>query len=185
MTKISKRKMVFQALCLGIGVSSFLLQAETVYKVVQEDGTILYTDQPVPGAIAIDLSTVNTSTMPRLAKAPPDAISTRDDSDQGPKYKVQIVSPSQEATIRDNQGQVAITATVSPSVPNGKFNLYLDNSKIASQNFGSFVLEGINRGAHTFFVSVTDNKGKTLASSEPQTFYMHQVSILTRPNGAN
>lgn len=185
MARVSKNSMFFRVLCLFIFYGIGICHAETIYKVVQQDGTVLYTDQPVPGAIAIDLSSVNTSTMPRLATVPPDKRTSKDDNDSGPQYVVKVVSPTPEATIRDNTGQIAITATVSPNVPNGEFNLFLDNSKIASQNFGSFILDGINRGAHTFFISVTDNTGKTLASSEPQTFYMHQVSILTRPNRAN
>ena len=187
MTKVLNNKVVLSLLStlVSLGVSTWCI-AQTVYKVTQDDGTILYTDQPVPGSIAIDLSGVSSSTVPTLA-VPPPAASARTGSNTAAevKYKVQVVSPTPEATIRDNAGQMAITATISPQLDSGQFHLYLDNNKVASQNFGSFILDGINRGAHTFFVSVTDNTGKTLASSEPQTFYMHQVSVLTRPNNAN
>ena len=155
------------------------LYAQTIYKVVQEAGTVLYTDQPVPGAIPMDLSGVNVSSMPRLAVPPSQPVDAS--KPEGPSYSVQILSPAPEATIRDNAGRMAITAAVNPKLDSGQFHLWLDNQRVASQNFGSFILDDLNRGAHTFFVSVTDNTGKTLASSEPQTFYMHQASVLIRP----
>ena len=157
--------------------------AQTIYKIVQEDGTVIYTDQALPGAIPVDLSGVRFSSVPRLA-TPAQTLSSPNNSNNI-KYEVQVLSPSPEATIRNNAGQMSISASLSSPLNNSQYHLYLDNTKVASQNDGTFVLDGINRGAHTFYISVTDNRGKTLASSETQTFYMQQVSILTNPGSVN
>jgi len=149
--------------------------AQVIYKVVQEDGTVLYTDQPIPGAKPLDLSEVNSAVMPRLATPPAQPVDA--EQPDGETYKIEVVAPAPETTIRDNQGRVSITARLSPRA-NGQFHLWLNNQKIGSQSSGAFMVEGLNRGAHTFFITATDNTGKTLASSDPQTFYMHQASAL-------
>lgn len=158
-------------------VSAFVFSAvaQTVYKVVQEDGTVLYTDQPIPGAKPMDLSTVNSAVMPRLAVPQPQPVDAT--QPEGPVYTIDVVAPAPEATIRDNNGRVAIFARLAPKA-SGQFHLWLNNQRAASADNGSFMLEGLNRGAHTFFITVTDNTGKTLASSDPQTFYLHQASAL-------
>jgi hypothetical protein len=179
LNRLFKRKLLLGFCMIAAGVAASV-SAQTIYKVVQEDGTILYTDQPVPGSRPLDLSSVNFSSMPRLAVPPSQPVNT--DEPEGPSYSVNILSPAPEATIRDNNGRMAITAAISPKLDSGQFHLWLDNKRVASQNFGSFILDDLNRGAHTFFVSVTDNTGKTLASSDPQTFYMHQASVLIRPS---
>lgn len=183
LTKALNNSFVLMAVCCLASVVSFSVRSQTVYKIVQEDGTVLYTDQAVPGSEPLDLSGVNYSSMPRLAVPPAQPINPSEP--EGPTYRVQIASPLPEATIRDNAGRMAITATISPKLESGQFHLYLDNTLVASQSFGSFILDNVNRGAHTFLVSVTDNTGKTLASSEPQTFYMHQVSVITSPANRN
>ncbi|MFC3094555.1 DUF4124 domain-containing protein [Alteromonas sediminis] len=163
------------AIILLVALATFSVSAQVIYKIVQEDGTVLYTDQPIPGAEPLDLSEVNSAVMPRLATPPSQSSNT--EQPEGESYKIEVVSPAPETTVRDNQGRIAITARLSPTA-NGQFHLWLNNQKVGSQTSGSFMVEGLNRGAHTFFVTATDNTGKTLASSDPQTFYMHQASAL-------
>lgn len=168
-------KQLTRILAFSAMVTAFSISAQVVYKVVQEDGTVLYTDQPIPGAEPLSLAGVSSSVAPSLA--PTQASAAETDEQEGPNYKIEVVSPSPESTIRDNQGRMAIVARLSPEA-SGQFHLWLNNEHVASQQSGAFMLDGLNRGAHTFYLTVTDNSGKTLASSDPQTFYMHQASAL-------
>ena len=174
---VSSRNIVFKLAAIA-AVSALSVQAQVIYKHVQKDGTVLYTDQPIPGAIELNLSDVNSAVMPPLVSTPSQLI---DKNSQQQNYKIEVVAPSPEATIRDNNGRLAITARLSPPAT-GQFNLWLNNQRVASQDSGSFLLEDLNRGAHSFYLTVTDNTGKTLASSEQQTFYMHQASVLINAN---
>ena len=147
----------------------------TIYKVVGKDGSITYTDKPQKNAepLAFDGKTQNVVT---AAKVPPPPTLKLDAPK--PKYRVVIKSPAPEATIRNNLGEITISATQTGAPKAPIYRLIFDDAPIASNNSGVFKLSGIHRGAHTYKVELTNNTGKTLASSPVQTLYLHQASAL-------
>lgn len=152
-----------------------------VYKVVQEDGTVLYTDDPAEGSEPIEFSdaTQNVST----ALTPPASSQTQSQTDKKqPDYQVSIRSPAPEATIRDNNGNVTIRAQKTPVNAPVRYQLIFDGEARQTNNSGVFALTGVNRGAHDYQVNLLDNKGKTLASTQSQTLYLHQASVLINNN---
>jgi len=151
------------------------LSSPTVYKVVGEDGTVTYTDKPQQNAepLTFDVKTQNVVTAAKVPPPPP-----LPPKPPKPNYKVEITSPAPEATIRNNLGELTISAaqTGAPKAP--IYRLIFNNAPFASNSSGVFKLSGINRGAHTYKVELTNNTGKTLASSPVQTLYLHQASAL-------
>ena len=147
----------------------------TIYKVVGEDGSVTYTDKPQKNAepLAFDGKTQNVVTAAKVPPPPP----LKPDTPK-PKYRVVIKSPAPEATIRNNLGEITISATQTGAPKAPIYRLILDDAPIASNNSGVFKLSGIHRGAHTYKVELTNNTGKTLASSPVQTLYLHQASAL-------
>lgn len=147
----------------------------TIYKVVGKDGSITFTDKPQKNAepLAFDDKTQNVVTAAKVAPPPP----LKPDAPK-PNYRVVIKSPAPEATIRNNLGELIISAaqTGAPKAP--IYRLIFDNAPFASNSSGVFKLSGIHRGAHTYKVELTNNTGKTLASSPEQTLYLHQASAL-------
>ena len=152
--------------------------AQTIYKVVQADGTILYTDTPQEGASQVELLG-NTSNVADSLPTP--KIKPQTTEKPSPRYKVTITSPEPEATIRNNQGNVTITASTTPSF-RGRYRLTFDGQSTRINSAGNFTLTGLNRGTHTYHIDILDNKGKTLASSPSQTLYLHQASALINTN---
>lgn len=146
-----------------------------IYKVVDESGVITFTDKPQPNAepLSFDGQTQN---VVKAAKVPPPPPAPQ--KAPKPKYKVVIKSPAPEATIRNNLGDLTISAaqTGAPKAP--IYRLIFDDAPIASNSSGIFKLSGIHRGAHTYKVELINNTGKTLASSPVQTLYLHQASAL-------
>lgn len=147
----------------------------TIYKVVGKDGSVTYTDKPQQNAeaLAFDVKTQNVVTAAKATPPPPP-------KPVAPKtnYRVEIKSPAPEATIRNNLGELTISAaqTGAPKAP--IYRLIFDDAPLASNTSGVFKLSGIHRGAHTYKVELTNNTGKTLASSPLQTLYLHQASAL-------
>lgn len=145
-----------------------------IYKVVAADGSVTYTDRPSADAkpVAFDGKTQNVVTA-----SPPPVIRPLVKVKQ-PSYTVSILSPAPEATVRNNLGEVTIQAT-QPRAPKAPvYRLIFNDAPYASNASGVFRLKGIHRGAHTFKVELTNNTGKTLASSPLQTLYLHQASAL-------
>jgi hypothetical protein len=158
--------------------------AQVIYKTIKADGSIVYSDVHSDGAEPIKLSSMNTVVVPALNNA---ASQKSNASKQIKKrvpelqYLVSIRSPAPKSTLRNNAGTVSINAEVSPK-KSGKFELLLDNQVIKTQSKSLFELEGVERGAHIIQVNFIDNSGKTLASSMPQTFYLHKTSALINAN---
>ncbi|MCG7652930.1 DUF4124 domain-containing protein [Alteromonas sp. Cnat2-8] len=147
----------------------------TIYKVVGKDGSVTYTDKPQQNAepLAFDVKTQNVVTAAKVTPPPPAKPAA-----PMPNYRVVIKSPAPEATIRNNLGEFTISAA-QPGAPKAPiYRLIFDDAPLASNSSGVFKLSGIHRGAHTYKVELTNNTGKTLASSPLQTLYLHQASAL-------
>ena len=147
----------------------------TIYKVVGKDGSVTYTDKPQQNAepLAFDVKTQNVVTAAKVTPPPPAKPAA-----PKPNYRVVIKSPAPEATIRNNLGEFTISAA-QPGAPKAPiYRLIFDDVPLASNSSGVFKLSGIHRGAHTYKVELTNNTGKTLASSPLQTLYLHQASAL-------
>ncbi|QJR80130.1 Ig-like domain-containing protein [Alteromonas pelagimontana] len=154
-------------------------EQEPLYKVELEDGTVLYTDTSVKNSEPVELDATTQNTTDKLANpvSPPSPPA----SDNARQYSVSIISPQPEATIRNNSGNLTIQAQASPKAK-AQYQLWLDGNAIQRNNSGTFSLTGIDRGAHSYSVHLLDNKGKTLASTEVQTLYLHQASALINTN---
>lgn len=160
---------------------SSLLSAQTIYKIVKPDGTVLYTDTPQEGAdpVVLDSNTQNvTDHQPNSPKKP---LQPQQVKKQNVTYEVAITSPEPEATVRNNLGTVTIRAAASPHYK-GRYQLTFDGQANWTNNSGIFKLSDIERGAHIYHVALIDNKGKTLASSAQQTLYLHHASVLINAN---
>ncbi|NMH59772.1 DUF4124 domain-containing protein [Alteromonas ponticola] len=157
------------------------VDADPVYKVVQEDGTVLYTNEPQQGAEEVTLADTTKNAVPALSSQTRAQPALQPPPKNKPDVQVSILSPAPEATIRDNQGNLLIKAQASANA-RGRYQLWFDGAALETNQSGIFSLEGINRGAHDYQVKFIDNKGKTLASSPQQTLYLHQASALINTN---
>lgn len=159
----------------GNATSAAATSPMTIYKVVGKDGSVTYTDKPQQNAepLAFDVKTQNVVTAAKVTPPPPAKPAA-----PKPNYRVVIKSPAPEATIRNNSGEFTISAA-QPRAPKAPiYRLIFDDAPLASNSSGVFKLSGIHRGAHTYKVELTNNTGKTLASSPLQTLYLHQASAL-------
>ena len=159
----------------GNATSAAATSPMTIYKVVGKDGSVTYTDKPQQNAepLAFDVKTQNVVTAAKVTPPPPAKPAA-----PKPNYRVVIKSPAPEATIRNNLGEFTISAA-QPGAPKAPiYRLIFDDAPLASNSSGVFKLTGIHRGAHTYKVELTNNTGKTLASSPSQTLYLHQASAL-------
>ena len=150
--------------------------AKTIYKVIAADGSVTYTDQPVADSEPVSLGNLNTAAP--LATPKPFAIPEVKSTTQ---YELAILSPSPDATVRNNLGEVSISASIQP-LATGLYQLNMDGDIISTNTSGIFQLKDLQRGAHQIQISFTDNTGKILASSDQQTFYMHKASALINSN---
>jgi Domain of unknown function (DUF4124) len=153
--------------------ASTAAHADKVYKWVDAQGNVLYTDQPRKGAQEI-----------KIAKQPPSAapasfVSLQEDRS---RYSAVMLSvPTNEDTIRDNEGNVKIAVNVVPPLRadlGDRIRLSLDGALESDVNSSEVVLSGLDQGTHTLQAVVTDKDGRVLARSDPVEFYLKHWSRL-------
>jgi hypothetical protein len=162
------------AVCLAVSVP---VMAGKIYKTINKDGTITYSDTPSPGAIEVDFAS-NTSTVVQnpLAKNKQSKTITQK---KAVEYKLTVNSPAAGATIRNTTGNVSISAMITPAA-NGYYELSLHDKKLRS-NSGSFTMEGLERGEYSYQINFVETSGKVIASSEVRRFFIHKPSVLIKP----
>jgi hypothetical protein len=152
-----------------------LASSEKIYAWRNEQGILVYSDTPVPGAKQVILNkkvnryNTKADTSILAIKQPERAI----------KHHIQINQPLQDATIRDNAGNVSISASVMPGLKNGLTIQLLLNRSIYKQpqTKTTFELHNIDRGEHQIKVQLLSKKGKVIATSESVRFYMRRNAV--------
>jgi hypothetical protein len=147
-----------------------------VYKHVDENGNVTFTDQPPENSQLIEIRE------PNSLSAPP-KIEYRSDAATDPamikeSYEVQITSPAPETVIPKGAGNVSVSASVAPSLQSGT-NLQLLLDGVAEgdpQRSSTWALTNVYRGARKLEVLVVDKKGKELARSPAVTIYVFRPS---------
>ena len=163
------------ALCAG-----HLTAAETIYKVVDEEGDVTFTDTPPNDADAMvePHSILGTNTTPAVATAPENAVKT-DQADAEACYVTRIVSPANESTIPMGRGDFVVEAEVSPGLDNEEqLILLLDGEAVgAPQSFPRWQLTNVFRGAHRLQVVRVSKTGAAQSQSTEHTVYVMRPSV--------
>ena len=148
-----------------------------MYKHTDDKGVTTYTDVEVEGSTQVIPAEGNTIKLPKYAgkKNPVEVQKAAYDT-------FLIVSPQNDSTIRDNNGNIAVSLSVSPELDaaNGhSISVYIDDNISSSKGTSLAVtLNNVNRGSHTIYAIVSDAEAKTLIQSNSITVHFKQSSRL-------
>lgn len=172
--------------CLVLASLSILLpalaQAE-IYRWVDENGVIHYSDSPHPGAEEVILPdspppaaasrTAPQRTLPTNGDAPPPATFDYE--------RLAIMQPGSEETLWNIAGRLTVRLSLQPALrPGDRVRMYFDGQ--AREVSGLEVqLEEVWRGTHNLQAEVVNEAGELLVRSEPVRFHVQQTSIVN-PN---
>lgn len=170
-------------LLLGLGV-----QAE-MYKWVDEEGNVSYSDQP-QHKDARQLDTPTANTIPAV-RVPPKVqpVPVAPDKPETRYSLLQITSPEHDQAIRSNPGNINVSLITQPAlnVAQGhSISLLLDN-KLVSENITTdqTTLQNVDRGTHQLSAIIKNKQDKTLQQSDSITFHLLRHSILHPRSGQN
>jgi len=158
-----------------------------IYKTVDANGNVVFTDiapvdrsgQPAPQPVAVPpMNTYEPPPAPAGQANAPSAPVT-------PSYysQLEVVSPAEDETIRDNAGDIQIeVATTPPLRADHRLLLVLDGTptEVEAVN-GVFELSNVDRGTHTAGARAVDRQGNVLIESDPVTFNLMRVSVDPSP----
>lgn len=155
-------------------------QAAPVYRWVDENGQVNYSDRPGPGAVPIELSTGAPSldAGPSSPRGQQPALEPQTPA-VAPYETLAVIQPASRETLWGTAGRVEVAIGISPELqPRHSLALYMDGELA---EFGvratGFVIEDVPRGEHTVQAVVRDEAGRELLKSAPITFFVQQTSI--------
>lgn len=139
-----------------------------VYKVVDKDGTVRYTDKPpTENAEKIKLREVNT--VPGAEPLPQSTpVSSYEPREAAINYQIGIISPRADVTIPVGQRDLAIAVTVNPGLQEGHLLVYFMNGELLEETtLNNIVVKDVPRGSHTLVVEAINADGQSLGISPP------------------
>lgn len=155
--------------------------AQTVYKVVDEQGNVTFTDTPPSSAIAEEQSINATNTTPAPQR---NGDSTSADSEaaravDSQSFETRITAPADQATIPMGPGNFVVEVAVSPALgPGENLVLTLDGAAVgAPQTGASWQLTNVFRGEHRLQVLRRDADGTQQDASPEHIVYVMRPSV--------
>jgi hypothetical protein len=149
-----------------------------VYKWVDAEGNVQYSDKPVEGAETVKVPKSNIYT-PAPIPDSEDQPGAGTDATDGSYTTFSIAEPENDQTIRSNEGQVRISFFIEPTLYEGdKIALYLDGQKMKGEHTTMRLsLTNLERGTHTLKAEVLSAEGEQRASAKPVVFHLRKASI--------
>ena len=181
-----------RSLFLLLLLSPALASAAEVYRWVDDDGTVHYSDRPREGAETIVIQEAQTfsapvprSTRRGAAESAPAAPAEAEDVSVYSRFA--IVSPQQEEVLWNTGGELNVSWQLNPRLQSGhSMLLFLDGQQVRQLRRGvtQTQLTDVFRGTHSLHAEVRDRGGATLARTDAVRFTVQQTSI-QNPNNPN
>jgi hypothetical protein len=161
-------------LCAGAAASE-------VWRWVDDQGVVHYSDRPQPGAERVEMKSVQSYQAPQLAPQPG---SRAEESEgrteaQAAYSRLSIVSPADGETLWNIGGELNVQLTMNPPLASGhELEIYLDGQRVDGvPQATQFTLGEVYRGEHRLRASIVDASGRELVSSATIVFYVQQASV--------
>jgi len=157
--------LVFVMLTVGIGHAA-------VYKYINKQGKTAYSDIPVAGAEKVIVPPVMTYKAPVIQQVT--QTSKKLPSSQVAYQYLRITQPSDQGTVRNNQGQLTVKYAIEPSLQEGD-RLMLSVDGVSQE---SMSISGLSRGQHSLALEVVSANNELRISSATTVFYLQHASKL-------
>ena len=154
--------------------------ATTVYKWVDDNGVVHYSDQPHENAQKVELKAPQTYSAPKLEEEAPPSPAPRP-AQQGPAYKsCRISQPTNDQMFMNTFTVTAGVNLQPPARPGDQLVVTLDGQRIPGvpPEGGQFTISPVDRGTHSLQATVQDSRGQPVCQSQSVTFHVHQPSAV-------
>ncbi len=165
---------------LFISLSLSLSAASKVYKKVNPDGSVEYSDVPLDDAAEpIKLKPLQSITLSPLA--PTQASQPASPAAKPFKYeRIRIVSPQDDEGIRSNNGDFTAKGELLPSLQSDlehHIQWLLDGREVPDAKGLTLTLKNVDRGTHRLQLRVIDFGGKVVIETPTISFHILRVSL--------
>lgn len=154
-----------------------LTAAAAIYKWVDADGTVHFSDTPRDGAEEVHVAppqTYEPGDLPAFTPRPEPPTPV-------PAYtRFELTSPADDSTIRDNTGAITVTFAVEPELKaeqGHRLVVLLDGQGHDPVQATSVTLENVDRGTHSLQGQIIDADGNAVISSQSIQVHLHRQSL--------
>lgn len=188
--KLITHKTLFLILIAFLLVMTAGQLSAQVYKTVDEDGNVTYTDQPPrDGSGPIKLRPISVVEAPIYevrAKASEENAGAEDGKEMSLGYlrknykDFAIVAPQQEESIWHPEAPVTVAWNVRYQLQQGmKVTISIDGNEQAVTSEQIIPVAGLERGEHRVTAVLKDARNRSIATAEPVIFFIRRPTINT------
>jgi hypothetical protein len=175
------RTLAFTLLCLACS----LALAATVYRWVDENGVVHYSDQPHPNAEKLQVHAAQSYKPSALDTPAGGGGASSSSSSSSSPYKGCAVVQPQDGQAYTNVDSLTVVVQTDPQLHQGdRVYVMIDGQAVngGAPSGPQFVLSPVERGSHTAQAQVKDAGGAIMCQTPTVTFEVHQNSILNPNN---
>jgi len=167
------------------------VMAADVYKVVDGDGNVTYTDTPPPdGSKPIKLAPISVVETPVYEQPKKADAEEEEGKEMTLRYlrshyaDFAIISPQQEESVWHPDAAMPVAWGTRYQLQDGmQVTIYLDGKQIAKTSDQIIPVPNIDRGEHKVEAQLTDSKNRKIATAEPITFFVRRPGLYNRARG--
>ncbi len=162
-------------------LTAFTVQAAVIYKWVDADGVVHYSDQSSPGAEKIVTAVPSTPAASAARNASTPGAPPQRPAQGGLNYvEFSITSPTPDQTFFGDD-VVAVHLDLNPALrPNQSIAWHLNGKQLDfPPNAVSFALPRLDRGTYALAATITDQQTSESQTSNSVTFFVRQPSALS------
>lgn len=154
--------------------------ATTVYKTVNPDGSISFSDQPAASSETLHVEPV--PTVPSLSPEQINNAYTEQGETKAPTLSYYqnftITAPADQSAFNSGSGDVGVVLEIYPGLSSShEIELRMDNKLIKRGNQMQFTIPGVSRGTHTLQARILSASGQVLKETT-SSFTLHRPSVL-------
>jgi len=183
-TAILNKSLMMVFALLMISATPLLAQ---VYKVVDKDGNVTYTDQPpADGSGPIELKPISVVEAPTYQIKPKtkDAEADKEMSIQDLRNNYRdfaIVSPQQEESVWRPDGPFPVAWNTKYALQEGmQVTIFLDGKRHTTTTQQMVPMANLDRGEHVLSAELRDANNRLVAQASPVTFFVRQPGLYNR-----
>jgi len=189
MKRVQRRILFLILLLFSMAVVADIATAQ-VYKVVDKNGNVTYTDQqPKDGSEPIKLAPISVIETPDYKQTAKKSTKKTDKKEMSVRElrrryaDFAIVSPRQEESIWYSEAALSVAWNTSKSLQRGmQVSILVDGKQHSKTTRRRVELPKLDRGEHKIEAQLTDKNNRTIATAEPVIFFIKRPNVFSNPS---
>jgi len=191
---IASKELLMILLTISLAMTASSLMAQ-VYKVVDENGNVTFTDiPPGDGTKPLNLpslSVIETPEYETTARQAAEEAAASGDVEPPEEtlrslrqsYRdFEIISPRSEESIWSPDGPVSVVWSTGNDLRDGmQVKIFIDGQLRATTAQPMIPIVGLERGEHVVTAEIRDRRNRTIVAAQPITFFVRQPGLYNRP----